>query len=288
MDALISNTDIWPNKVLETQRYISNVFNIRFSGLGCVIPQLFTPLGELLTVILLPVICIVGIWLFYCLGCAVLKLRNSYNRRFRLRNSCSQLSIVALSLTYFPIVKKTASVLARCGEESGYHYLREAPWLKCDGPVYTILQAFGWLALVVYVIGIPFGVFLPLLRIKVAKREQLFQQEQEILDSWLGYLYLPYKKEFRSYFEILFILRRLLIAFSLSFIPRASSFQTIAVCFVLLASLCIQLVFRPFEDSYQKIALENSAETLVLLTLHFSFMNVRYAVLNPASSASIV
>lgn len=288
MDALISNTDIWPNKVLETQRYISNVFNIRFSGLGCVIPQLFTPLGELLTVILLPVICIVGIWLFYCLGCAVLKLRNSYNRRFRLRNSCSQLSIVALSLTYFPIVKKTASVLARCGEESGYHYLREAPWLKCDGPVYTILQAFGWLALVVYVIGIPFGVFLPLLRIKVAKREQLFQQEQEILDSWLGYLYLPYKKEFRSYFEILFILRRLLIAFSLSFIPRASSFQTIAACFVLLASLCIQLVFRPFEDSYQKIALENSAETLVLLTLHFSFMNVRYAVLNPASSASIV
>ena len=172
MDALISNADIWPNKVLETQRYISSVFNIRFSGLGCVIPQLFTPLGELLTVILLPVICIVGIWLFYCLGCAVLKLRNSYDRRFRLRNSCLQLSIVALRLTYFPIVKKTASVLARCGEDSGYHYLREAPWLRCDGPVYTILQAFGWLALVVYVIGIPFGVFLPLLRIKVAKREQ--------------------------------------------------------------------------------------------------------------------
>ena len=286
MDALISNTDVWPNDVLETQRYISNVFNIRFSGLACVIPQLFTPLGELLTVILLPVICIVGIWLCYCLGCAVLKLRNSYDRRFRFHNTCSQLSIVALNLTYFPIVKKTASVLARCGEDNGYHYLREAPWLNCSGPIYTMLQAFGWLALIVYVIGIPFGVFLPLLRIKVAKREQLLQREQETLDSWLGSLYLPYKKQFRSYFEILLILRRLLIAFSLSFIPRASSFQTIAVCSVLLTSLCIQLVFRPFKDSYQKIALENSTETLVLLTLHFSFMNARYVVLNLASSSS--
>ena len=275
MDALISNTDVWPNDVLETQRYISNVFNIRFSGLACVIPQLFTPLGELLTVILLPVICIVGIWLCYCLGCAVLKLRNSYDRRFRFHNTCSQLSIVALNPTYFPIVKKTASVLARCGEDNGYHYLREAPWLNCSGPIYTMLQAFGWLALILYVIRIPFGVFLPLLRIKVAKREQLLQREQETLDSWLGSLYLPYKKQFRSYFEILLILRRLLIAFSLSFIPRASSFQTIAVCSVLLTSLCIQLVYKPFKDSYQKIALENLAETLVLLTLHFSFMNSR-------------
>ena len=288
LDALISNTNIWPHGVLETQRYISNVFNLRFSGLGCVIPRMFTPLGELLSLMLLPVICIVGIWLYYCLGYAVLWFRNLLDRRSRLRSSCLQLSIVSLNLTYFPIVKKTASVLAPCGEDNGYHYLLEAPWLECSGHLYSTLQVFGWLSLVLYVLGVPFGVFLPLLRVKVAKRDQLSPQEQESLDSWLGSIYLPYKKAFRSYFEILFLFRRLLIAFSLSFIPRVSPFQTIAVCFVLLTSLCFQLLAKPFDDSYQKIALENSAETLVLLTLHFSFMNIRYAFLNPGSSASIV
>ena len=151
-----------------------------------------------------------------------------------------------------------------------------------------MLQVFGWLAFVLYVIGVPFGIFLPLLWINVAKREQMTAREQETLDSWLGSIYLPYKKEVRSYFEILFLLRRMLIAFSLSFISRASSFRTIAVCFILMTSLCFQLLFKPFRDSYRKIALENSAETLVLLTLHFSFMNIRYAVLNPDSSAAIV
>jgi len=288
LDALISNTDVWPPEVLETQRYISNVFNFRFSGLACVIPNFFTPLGELLSLILLPIICIVGIWLYYCVGYAVLRLRNLLDRRFHLRNSCLQLSIMSLNFTYFPIVKKTAAVLARCGEDNNYRYLLEAPWLECDGRVYTMLQVFGWLALVVYVIGVPFGVFLPLLRANAAKRDQMDPQEQETLDSWLGSIYLPYKKKFRSYFEILFLLRRMLIAFSLSFVQRTSSFQTIAVCFVLLVSLCFQLLFRPFHDSYHTIYLENTAETLVLLTLHFSFMNIRYAVLNPDSSAPIV
>ena len=252
------------------------------------IPKFFTPLGELLSLILLPVICIVSIWLYYCVGYAVLGLRNSLDRRLRLRNSCLQLSIVSLNFTYFPIVKKTAAVLARCGEDNNYRYLLEAPWLQCDGHVYILLQVFGWLALVLYVIGVPFGVFLPLLRINAAKRDQMDPQEQESLDSWLGSIYLPYKKKFRSYFEILFLSRRMLIAFSLSFVQRTSSFQTIAVCFVLLVSLCFQLLFKPFHDSYHTIYLENTAETLVLLTLHFSFMNIRYAVLNPDSSAPIV
>lgn len=130
--------------------------------------------------------------------------------------------------------------------------------------------------------------FLPLLVHKAAKRDQLPPQDQETLDTWLGSIYLPYKNEFRSYFEILFILRRMLIGFSVSFISPSSSFQTIAVCFVLLVSLCFQLLFKPFKDSCQKIALENSVETLVLLTLHFSFVNIRYVVLSPHTSASIV
>ena len=289
LDALISNTgEIWPVEVLESQRYIVNVFNFRFSGLACVFPSLFTPLGGLVFLILLPVVCIVGVLLYYALGYAVLTFRGLLDRRLQLRNTCLQLSIMLLNLTYFPIVKKTVAALAHCGKDSGFRYLLEAPWMECSGHTYTLLQVFGWLALVMYVLGIPFGVFLPLLRKKVAKRDQLDPQDKESLDSWLGSIYLPYKEAFRSYFEILFLLRRMLIAFSLSLIPRLSSFQTIAVCFIHLASLCFQLHSRPFQDSYENIPLENSAETMVLLTLHFSFMNVRYAFLTPDKSAPIV
>ena len=145
LDALISNNDIWPIEVLEAQRYISNVFNFHFSGLACVIPRLFTPLGELASLVLVPVACILGIWLCCGLGYLVfafLRLGNLQVRRFRLRNTCLQLSIVSLNLTYFPIVKKTASVLARCGEDNDYHFLREAPWIEWKGRVYTTLHYF--------------------------------------------------------------------------------------------------------------------------------------------------
>ncbi|XP_022792682.1 putative leucine-rich repeat-containing protein DDB_G0281931 [Stylophora pistillata] len=291
-DALLSNNDVWPVEVLEMQRYIGNVFNFRFSGLACEFPSLFTPLGELASLLILPLICILLVWLYFILGCLALKIfepHNSEERRFRLRNTCLQLSIMTLNFTYFPIVKKTASILAHCGEDNGQRYLREAPWMECEGSDYTVLQVLGWLALPLYVIGVPFGVFLPLLRFNnLARRHGLPQQDQESLDSWLGSIYLPYKEEFRSFFEIIFLLRRMLIAFALSLITRASSFQTIAVCFVLLSALCLQLSLRPFNDSYKNFPLENTAETLVLLTLHFSFMNVRYASLNPDSSTPIV
>ena len=285
-DALLSNTDVWPVEVLETQRYIGNVFNFRFSGLACEFPRLFTPLGELASLLILPLICILLVWFYFTLGYLVFKIfeyPNLEERRLRLRNTCLQLSVMTLNFTYFPIVKKTASTLAHCGEDNGQRYLREAPWMECEGYDYTILQVLGWLALPLYVIGVPFGLFLPLLHFnKVARRHEMPQQDQESLDSWLGSIYLPYREEFRPYFEIIFLLRRMLIAFALSLINRASSFQTIAVCFVLLVALCLQLSFRPLNDSYQKFPLENTAETLVLLTLHFSFMNERYAALNPA------
>ena len=291
-DALLSNTDVWPVEVLETQRYIGNVFNFRFSGLACEFPRLFTPLGELASLLILPLICILLVWFYFTLGYLVFKIfeyPNLEERRLRLRNTCLQLSVMTLNFTYFPIVKKTASTLAHCGEDNGQRYLREAPWMECEGYDYTILQVLGWLALPLYVIGVPFGLFLPLLHFnKVARRHEMPQQDQESLDSWLGSIYLPYREEFRPYFEIIFLLRRMLIAFALSLINRGSSFQTIAVCFVLLVALCLQLSFRPLNDSYQKFPLENTAETLVLLTLHFSFMNVRYAALNPDSSLPII
>ena len=291
-DALLSNTDVWPVEVLETQRYIGNVFNFRFSGLACEFPRLFTPLGELASLLILPLICILLVWFYFTLGYLVFKIfeyPNLEERRLRLRNTCLQLSVMTLNFTYFPIVKKTASTLAHCGEDNGQRYLREAPWMECEGYDYTILQVLGWLALPLYVIGVPFGLFLPLLHFnKVARRHEMPQQDQESLDSWLGSIYLTYKEEFRSYFEIIFLLRRMLIAFALPLINRASSFQTVAVCFVLLVALCLQLSFRPLNDSYQKFPLENTAETLVLLTLHFSFMNVRYAALNPDSSLPII
>ena len=146
----------------------------------------------------------------------------------------------------------------------------------------------GWFALTLYVCGVPLGVFLPLLWIYVRKREELAEEEQTVLDSWLGSIYLPYKKDFHAYFEILYLIRRMLIAFSISLIPRTSPYQTTVTSSVLIACLCFQLFYRPFKDSYKKVPIENTAETIVLLTLHLSFVNVRYALQNQAASTSIV
>ena len=93
-DALLSNTDVWPVEVLETQRYIANVFNFRFSGLACEFQSLFTPLGELASLLILPLICILLVWFYFTLGYLVFKIfkySNLEERRLRLRNTCLQL-----------------------------------------------------------------------------------------------------------------------------------------------------------------------------------------------------
>lgn len=154
LDALISKTDVWPIEIIETKNYIVGVFNLRFTNLACEIPSFFTPLGELLFLMLLPAIFIVAIWLCYGLGYAVLRFRHSLEKRFKLRNNCLQFSIMFLNLCYFPIVKKTASVLAPCGTDENYHYLMEAPWMECRGSKYNLLKGFGWFSLAIYVLGV--------------------------------------------------------------------------------------------------------------------------------------
>lgn len=282
LDALISNTDIWPLVVLQVQSYMSSLFNLNLSGLACEFPELFKPLGKLLFLVVLPAGAISCFWLYFGLGCALVKLWDPLQRLFPSRNTCLQLSIITLNLMYFPIVTKTTSVLSHCGEDSGHHYLREAPWQECNGQNYKHLRTVALIATILYVAGIPLALFLLLLKCYVPKTPD---ERQIAVDCWLGSIYLPYKKKFRSYFEVVFLVRRFLIASFLSFIPQASSFQTTAVCSVLLASLCFQLIFRPF-DSHRNI--ENIAEPLVLATLHITFTQVRYALLNPSSSRVIV
>ena len=215
-------------------------------------PDLFTPLGKLILLVVLPIASISVLWLYFSFVSSLVKLWQPFDRLLPSRSTCLQLCIICLNLTYFPIVKKTFSLLAECDEDSGYHYLREAPWQECHAHVYTLLQALSYVALIIYVIGVPFGLFLPLLVVYVRNRENLDVEEQQAVDNVLGSIFLPYKEQFRSYFEILFLLKRMLLAFFLSFIPQVSTFQTIAVSFVLLVFLCLQLLLWPYVDSYQK------------------------------------
>ena len=144
-----------------------------------------------------------------------------------------------------------------------------APWLRCKGDEYTVLSILGGVSAMMYVLGVPFAFFI-LLRRLASKRDDLDEHERQQMDSWLGSIYLPYEKKFRSYAEVLFLLRRSLIASSLLFIPRENGFRALGVCSVLLAALCFQLVFRPFKSSLQRISLENTIESLVLLGLYSS------------------
>lgn len=288
LNALISNSQIWPRGVLLMQQSISNIFNLHFTGLGCELPTLFTPLGELAFVLLVPIICVLATWLFYGLACIILKLRHMEETIGGIKRSCLQVVIIFLNLTYFPIVKKTAAVLISCEEDGPFSYMPAFPWLECDTESYSILIILASISLVVYVLGVPLALFLPLLIRFASKRDGLDAEHKNMLDAWLGSIYIPYKKEFRSYFEVLFLLRRMLIAFCLSLIPRTSSFQTVAVCSVLLAALSFQLFFRPFTSSVRRIPLENTIESVVLLVLHISFMNMRFVSLKSDAGMSLV
>lgn len=288
LDALVASTNVWPTEVILAQHYVSSVFNLRFSGLACLLPVLFTPIGELVSIMLLPLVIILIIWMFSCLAWGYCKLRGDENRIKRIQYSCRQLTIVCLNLTYFPIVTKTAAALATCGKDDQFYFMRVAPWVECGSPTHNALIAIACVSFVLGVIGIPFGIFLPLLQWAIKKRRNLERDSQEAIDSWLGSIYLPYKTQFRSYFEILFLLRRMLIAFSLALITGSSSFQTMAVCCVLLAAVSFHFFFRPFVSSFVVFPLENVSEAVVLLVLHHSFMSARFIALNPSAGTPVV
>jgi hypothetical protein len=104
-------------------------------------------------------------------------------------------------------------------------------------------------------------------------------QQKNDMDSWLGSVYLSYKPKYQLYFELIVVLRRLLLAFALSFLASLASMQTVVVWLILMASAMFQFRFQPYQTAKHICPLENIFEFVILFVLSMSFMLLRFAAL---------
>lgn len=287
LDAMLSTYKLWPKAILQGQHYISSLINFNFPGLMCDFQDLYTPAGQFRLLILLPVVCILITWLFYCLVWIAHRIRAHRWNVLSIKYHCLQISVTCLNLTYFPIGLRSIAVLASCRGHSSHMHI--APWIPCNSQSSNSLESLAWLSIAIYVIGVPLFVFLPLLLcyVRADKRSELKEHEKEALDKWLGSIYLPYKEKCRSFCEVYALLRKLLLAFLIGYIPEMSSLQTFFVSLVLAVALIFHLVWQPYQSSLGWIPVENILETIVLVVLQQSFILLRFATVEKPSDERV-
>ena len=126
-------------------------------------------------------------------------------------------------------------------------------------------------------------------------------EDRKKLDVWLGPVYLSYKPKYQPYFEIIMLLRRLILAIVLSMISSSSTLQTFLVWLVLMLSAITHLRLHPYEahstptaQEQRKrnvlggILTENVVEPAVLVVLSMSFMVLRFSVLDSSYAGFFV
>jgi len=209
---------------------------------------------------------------------------------------CRKSAFFCLSFSYFPIVKQTLSNLRPCHNDQGVLYMPNEPWIECTSDTYYKLKALGIVSVIFYLIGFPLIVIFLLVRF-FPKRNLMTPEDRKKLDLWLGPVYLPYKPKYQQYFEILMLIRRLILAVALSMIS-SSTLQTFLVWLVLMTSALIQICLQPYQNhpsnidpptsneqvmckiASHDIFSENVMEPTVLLVLSMSFIVLRFSVLD--------
>ena len=248
LDSFITSSNIWPEIAYDVHSYVSGTFNLHFNSLGCYIPELFTPLGRLLSLMFFPVV-IIGM-----VSSGFVIWRRTYARNFpkdsvaKAKLKCRYLCLIFLNLSYFPIIMSILSILAPCRTEDKLVFMANYPWLDCGTKMHSILIIIAAMAVPMYVLGIPLGVFLPLL---YKNRHEIHEDHNEDGDdrsvsAWLGFLYHAFKPKFRIYMTVLLMLRLFIIATALKVIPSHSESQTVTISVTLLVFLIFQALFRPF------------------------------------------
>lgn len=279
LDSMVSTVDVWPRQVYAVQHYISNFWNLQFSSLSCGVSLLFSPVGRFAFVLLLPIICLLLIGSYFVISIVYHKYNHQEDRTTETRFKCRQFTVSCLNFTYFPIVEATVSVLRPCDDDHGVQFMPKTPWIDCNSQTYHVLSVMGWISVFFYVIGFPLILFV-LMAFFFRKRPSMSIEEQEDIDSWLGSLYLPYKPKYQLYFEMLLVVRRLFLAFALSFLASLGSVQTLAVWLILIVSAITQFRLQPYETpTSRRCSLENAFEFITLFVLSLSFMILRFAAL---------
>lgn len=169
-------------------------------------------------------------------------------------------TLFLLYASYFELTTATLTLFQPCDAQN---YMIAYPWIKCHtyDHQYLVLMILGGIFATLYVLGIPllFGWLL------YRYRRVIHSPEHEKVEHWLGFLYECYRRKV-YWFELVWILRRLLLAASISVLSRYTALSSASVLAILLISVIIQVKAKPFRDSK-----ENTLELLSLVTLIFGF-----------------
>ena len=279
LDAMFSDANIWPRTILLLKYQITNAFNFEISELTCSFSDANQPEVSFAIILSLPLAGITLIWLSY----GFLKLLKTvcYPNLNIDSSTCKRLTIQILLFLYFPITAKTFQAVLPCEHRDGLSYLKETPWLDCDGRSYNWLLGLGYSSLAVFVIGLPLVVFAPLL-FKYANNDE--QDE----NMWLKPLYQEFKSPYRRFFPLVFLFRRLLVAVFLTVVPTSSSYQVIGITLLLVVFIAIILIYRPYEKYWEIFEFENMADVVVSVILLLSFVGLALLRVSRTLNSSLV
>lgn len=140
-------------------------------------------------------------------------------------------------------------------------YLSAHRWLSCDSPVASMMRVWAWVFFAVYVVGIPF-IFGAIIF--------FHRHKGDPHHHWYSFLVENYNQEHR-YFEIVWMLRRLLLTLSITVIDDRNLFQPFCVLFVILAISGIEARLQPFTRSFENI-LDAASNAVLLLTYSLSLL----------------
>ena len=267
LDAMFSDANIWPPIVVLLKYQITNAFNFDISQLTCSFSDADRPEVSFAVILAAPVAAIFLLWLLHGLvrisGCRSLCIPSS---------ACKRLTVQILLFLYFPITAKTFKALLPCEHLDGLSYLKDTPWLNCDGTSYNWLLGLGFASLLIFVLAVPFLGFAPLLYKYLDGNGNAVSDD---VDKWMKPLYQEFKQgPYRRIFPVVFLARRLLLAVFLTVVPSTSCYQIMGITLLLVSSMAVILIYRPYEQYWQKFELETMADVIVSVVLLLSFVGL--------------
>ena len=136
---MVSSFNVWPKKVIAAQGYLSSHWNLYFPSLSCDLPLLFTPVGKFALLLLLPLACLNMVGAYFIVMLTFQKFRPNTERMEMAHFKCRQTAFFCLSFSYFPIVKRTLSVLRQHLKDLDVLYMSSSPWRECTCYAYHSL-----------------------------------------------------------------------------------------------------------------------------------------------------
>ncbi|XP_065827335.1 putative leucine-rich repeat-containing protein DDB_G0281931 [Oscarella lobularis] len=259
--------------------------NLNFSGLACLFPILYKPLGKLVSLGVLPIILGTILLLGQVINYQV-AIRWGRAARRSLRYHCHLRSITnknvkrnfifLFNIVYFPVASNAIEVFVPCNRDPDEDdaYMRAFPWIRCGSTLHRRLVAVAAALIATYGCCLP--IIYALLLAKYAKSAvkgstKTFAKAQE----WLRPLCDPYKPKYRRTMPVVLMLRRLAAAVVLSVFNKFTMNDIERLLFggLVVASVTFVVAKRPYKAARGE--LENYVDAAAFAVLLVTYDTTR-------------